>query len=654
MRIGTVFVVAAMLSAAWLSHARTPRETPVTRLVAEGRAAWDKLATPSAPVAALPPLHKVRDGLFFHFPPVMEVESPDRRRAAGTRDGHLYIRPRTSEDRQVLARADAAGHWDIHGALWSPDGTRLAVKKIDDTQVPLVTLRGDQFGPSKTRQIRYTRVGQPLPKTQVFVVDVRTGQATPVLHGARDPYLQMLGWREDGRELRLLRTDRYQTRLDLLAADPRSGKVQVLLTEPQPASLVGLAMLEGYTEQLLAQKIVTFLPDHSFVWTSDRSGFRHLYHYDARGKLRASLTDKRIEGWVDRVVEVDAAKRIVYARTNGHARNPYFERLIRIDVDGGKVTTIAEADHIPAIKFSGDKSRLWFIRAGLPYVRRIEEVSSTGDAAKTVWEGDWREAIASGYAAPEIAFVPAADGKTPLRAMVVAPDPLEPGKRYPVIHSIYAGSNFINVPPSPTNQNIAVMRDLARQGFVVVVMDGRGTPGRGRAFQNFAYGRFGQVEMADQIAGLRNLAKDRPYMDLGRVGVMGGSWGGYFGLRAMLEAPDLYKVGVFAAGAFELATMRVPAEPAMGCGPDTCADAYAAGSNLALIDRLHAPLLILHGTADDDVPIEESRQLVRALERAGKPYEFVEMPGVTHAMWGRPDVEQARTAFFRKHLLDAH
>jgi dipeptidyl aminopeptidase/acylaminoacyl peptidase len=587
------------------------------------------------------------------MPPVTEVESPDRLHVAGTRDGDLYVRPRTTDDMHVLARADSAGHWDIQGALWSPDGAFLAVKKIDDAQVPLITLKGEQFGASKTHQAHYSRIGQPLPKTQVFVVDVRTGSATPILHEPTQPYVQLLGWRADGSVLRLLRADRYQTHLDLLAADPRNGKVRVLLTERQPISVVGLNMLDGYTQQLLAQKIVTFLPDDSFVWTSDRSGFRHLYHYDAEGALRTSLTDERIKGWVDRVVEVDAANRIVYAKSNGHARDPYLDRLIRIELDTGKITTIAEADHIPAIKFSADKSRFWFIRAGFPHTRRIEEVTSTGTPVKTVWEAEWSDAIASGYAAPETTMVPAADGKTLLRAMVVAPQPLEPGKRYPVIHNIYGAPSAIVVPPSPANQNIAMMRAIAQQGFVVVVLDGRGTPGRGRDFQNFGYGRFGQVEIADQVAGLRNLAKGRPYMDLSRVGVMGGSWGGYYGLRAMLQAPAMYKAGAFAAGGFELPTMRVSAEPYMGCAPDDCAGAYAAGSNLALLGRLQAPLLILHGTADDDVPIEESRQLVRALEHAGKPYEFVEMEGVNHAMWEHPEVTEARIAFFRKYLIDA-
>ncbi|WP_213434615.1 MULTISPECIES: prolyl oligopeptidase family serine peptidase [Lysobacteraceae] len=625
-------------------------ENPTTPIVAQSRAVWDALPSGSVPPST--PLKVVRPGQFSYMPPVTEVASPDHRQVAGTQDGNLYVRPATSDSVRVLATADDAGHWDIEGALWSPDGASLAVKKIDDAQVPLTTLTGEQFGPTKMRKVRYSRVGQPLPKTQLYVVDASTGRATPILHDPAQPYVQLLEWRHDSRQLRLLRADRYQTHLDLLVADPRNGQIRVLLAEPKPISLLGLNMLDGYTQQLLAQKIVTFLPDDSFVWTSDRTGFRHLYHYNADGTLRRALTEQHMAGWVDRVIEVDVPNRIVYAKANGHARNPYFDRLVRIELDTGKITTIAEADHIPAIKFSADKSRLWLIRAGFPQTRRIEEITSTGTAVRTVWEADWREAVANGYAAPETALVPAADGKTLLRAIVVAPHPLEPGKRYPVIQDIYGGPNASVVPPSPTNQNLAQMRRIAQQGFVVVMLDGRGTPGRGRAFQNFGYGRFGQVEPADQVAGLRNLARDRPYMDLSRVGVMGGSWGGYFGLRTMLLAPEQYKAGVFAAGAFELSTMRVAAEPYMGCAPDDCADAYAAGSNLALVERLQAPLLILHGTADDDVLIEESRQLVSALERAGKPHTFVALDGATHAMWEEPQADEARIAFFRQHLVE--
>jgi dipeptidyl aminopeptidase/acylaminoacyl peptidase len=183
--------------------------------------------------------------------------------------------------------------------------------------------------------------------------------------------------------------------------------------------------------------------------------------------------------------------------------------------------------------------------------------------------------------------------------------------------------------------------------FIFVVIDGRGTPGRGRKFQNY---QFGQVQAADQVAGLRALAATRPYMDLGRVGVMGGSWGGYFGLRTMLEAPDLYRAGVFYAGAFEMPRMRVSAEPFMGCSKEDCPQAYAKASNLAMIERLRAPLLVLHGTADNDVPIGESLNLVAALKRHRKPHEFVAINGWNHFVSNWPEFGPRAMAFFRTHL----
>jgi dipeptidyl aminopeptidase/acylaminoacyl peptidase len=232
----------------------------------------------------------------------------------------------------------------------------------------------------------------------------------------------------------------------------------------------------------------------------------------------------------------------------------------------------------------------------------------------------------------------------------MAPPNYDPAKRYPVIHRIYGGPNDAVVPPSPRNGSLWDLSTFARAGFVVVMIDGRGTPGRGREFQNFGYGRFGQVEIADQIEGLRNLAKTRPYMDLERVGLNGGSWGGYFGLRAALLAPDLYKAGVFGAGAYEMRRMRVSAEPYVGCSLQKCRERYDKASNLALIKRLKAPLLLFHGTADDDVPVEETKHLMAALDGAGKPYEFVEIPGWPHFYSNWPETSPRTVAFFQKHL----
>lgn len=643
------FVLVIPAPAAIAQSASAPTD-PMIEMRDASRAAWNALPDVATGDGAKPSLRVIRPALFSHMPPVHEVEAPNHGLIAGTQAGALYVRKSGSDDVRIVARPDGTGRWDIEGAQWSPDGRLLVVRKLDDSAVPRIVLRGAQFGPMKVREAPYSRVGEPLVRSAMFIVDVATGKAVPIRHGTRDPYVQTIEWSPDGRQVRFLQADRYVRQLRLQAADAATGDVRLLHAESAPVSVVGLNILDGFVDALRAQKIAAFLPDGSFVWTSDASGYRHLYLYGPDGRLKRRLTLGRIDGWVDRVVDVDADRGVLYVKANGHATDPYFERLLRVDLNTNRVDVLAEADHIANIKFSSDRSKVWLATAGFPATRNIIEVPTSGGPARIVWQGDFDAARAKGWSSPELVMVPAADGMTPLRALVLAPYPLEPGKRYPVIQNIYGGPSAVWVPPSPINNQLSSMTAYARAGFVVVMVDGRGTPSRGRAFQNFGYGRWGQVEPADQVAALRTLAKSRPYMDLDRVGVVGGSWGGYFGLRTMLMAPDLYKAGAFGAGAFELATMRVSAEPYMGCGLRECAAAYRAGSNFALLERLHAPLQIMHGTADDDVPIEESLRLVDALKRLGKPYEFLPLEGATHALGAEPRVDAAHIEFFRKHL----
>jgi Tol biopolymer transport system component/CubicO group peptidase (beta-lactamase class C family) len=185
---------------------------------------------------------------------------------------------------------------------------------------------------------------------------------------------------------------------------------------------------------------------------------------------------------------------------------------------------------------------------------------------------------------------------------------------------------------------------------VVVSLDGRGTPGRGKAFQDAFHGRIGQGEIADHAAALRQAAAHRPWMDLDRVGVVGHSWGGYFALRALLTAADLYRVGVASAPAVDLEDFRVAVEPYMGCFPENCPEAYRAGSNTRLLDRLEGELLLLHGTADRDVPVGETLQLVDLLNRVGERYDLVLFPGSSHGIPGNPTWWMRTTGFLTEAL----
>lgn len=623
---------------------------PFAEMTSQGRAVWAKILDGSD-LTSLPPLREVEAPLFTQDPPRLEVASRDRR-VAGTRNGDLYMRNRQSDEITVIAKARGPARWTIEDAEWSPDGRYIAAKTIDDSRVPLIRLNGSQFGPTGVAQVPYSRLGQPLLVVRVFIVDTVTGSVTPVRHEPSRPYVNIVGWRGDSGAVRLLSADRYQRRLDLLTADPRSGSAILLHTEAQPVSVTSLNLLHGYSDALRAMKLVSFLGDDSFVWLSDRSGFQHLYLHAPDGRRLRSISKNRMAGFIDSVLDVDPAKRRIFARAAGFGTDPYAHRIVRIDIDQDRVVTLAEAGHIPQFKVSADRKRLWLYKTSFPDHLSIEAITDEGQPFETLWRADWRKVNATGYVHPEVAFVHAADGRTPIRAVIVFPPNFNPKLRYPVIHHVYGGPQRTSAPLSPRNVTLWEQSKTARSGFIVVTIDGRGTPGRGRDFQNHSYGRFGQVEAGDQIAGLRALAATRPYMDLKRVGIMGGSWGGYFGLRTALTEPDLYKAGVFWAGAYEMARMRVAAEPFIGCSRAQCPASYTRASNLAVLHRLKAPVLLMHGTADNDVPIEESLNLVRSLRQHGKPHELVEIHGWTHSVSSWPEFAGRMIDFFERHLGD--
>lgn len=592
----------------------------------------------------------VRPGLFGYSPPIREVLSPAADHLAGTdAQGDLYVRAAGSQDKRIIAKAEAPWRWDIEGAIWSPDGTLLAVKRIDDhavPRIPIVTWTGTH---ESVKQVPYSRVGEPLPKEQVMIVDVASGRVTPVAHGFEDPYVHVVGWSADGRSLRLLRADRLLKHVDLLGVDAATGAVTPLLRRCSKTFIVGLKLLDGYQDQLDPLRLAWFMDTRGqFLWTSERNGFRHIYLYRADGHLVRPLTTM-LPGLVHRIVGVDEQRGWVYFIASTDTLHPYRQQLYRVSLASGEPQKLAEAKTIPRVEFSRSMEKIAVLRSGIPDLFQVDVLDADGANVHTTWKADLGFLEASGVA-PEIAWNLAADGKTRLRSMLFKPQPFDPGKRYPVIEYIYGGPHARAVPDQLQVHWFWQMWSLARDGYVVVATDGRGTPGRGKAFQDFAYGRIGQVEIADHATVLRELAHDRPWMDLSRVGVLGHSTGGYFALRALLLEPALYKAAHISAAEFDLPQFRVWVEPYMGCLPADCPDAYAKGRNSVLIPTLQGRLSINKGTADRDVPFADTMKLVGALEAAGKDFELAVYPGANHIVMTAPEWAPRMHAFFRREL----
>lgn len=223
----------------------------------------------------------------------------------------------------------------------------------------------------------------------------------------------------------------------------------------------------------------------------------------------------------------------------------------------------------------------------------------------------------------------AADGVTKLSGVIYKPWDFDPAKRYAVIDAIYAGPFITVVPWSFVGNGVSRSAgSLAQMGFVVFVLDARGTPGRNKAFQDAIYGKLGQLEIADHVTGLRQAAASRPWMDLDRVGIYGHSWGGYFSLRGMLSAPEIFKAG-YAGAPGALEEEAIINEPNLGLPVDNPAG-YAAGSNIALAKNLRGALRIMHGTSDVNASLSTTMRMCQALIAAGKRFELLLMPGEPH------------------------
>jgi dipeptidyl aminopeptidase/acylaminoacyl peptidase len=249
--------------------------------------------------------------------------------------------------------------------------------------------------------------------------------------------------------------------------------------------------------------------------------------------------------------------------------------------------------------------------------------------------------------------VPAADGVTELHGVLYLPPGFDPAGSYPVIESQYGGPQAV-VHPVTFAGGVDQMA-YARAGFVVVTVDGRGTPARGKAFQDVAYGRFHEYHVEDHAHALRQLLERTPFMDPDRVGVVGGSWGGYGAVRLLLLAPDLYKVGVAMCPVYDFDDHTATAiEPYMGLPADR-PDAFRAGSSIAMADRLEGRLLIIHGTSDVNATFSATMKMCEALARADKPYDLVVLPGADHG-FRAGDLDQNRYVraatirYFLEHL----
>jgi dipeptidyl-peptidase 4 len=553
-----------------------------------------------------------------------EELSPDGRWFAGIKEYNLYVRS-PHDGRSLPLTTDGvkdhewdAGRLEVSGPQirWSPDSSRLAVKKVDARKVPRIPIVHYLKRPEEVEWVPYPKAGEPQPERELFIVDVSSKRQVRVVTGEeRDQTIEILGWRPDGSELLFFRVLLGGKRPQVMAANPETGATRVVVTEP--------------IEMYAWRKLFILLEDGKrFLWGSKRDGWSRLYLYNLDGKLLEGLTGG--ERPVGQVVAVDEQGGWVYFMAQGDRQRPRDSHFYRVNLEGKGVKRLTEATGQHRIEFAPSRQFFLDTHSALDRPSVVELRRSDGTLLRKLAEANIEALKELKWSPPEEFTLKSADGKTDRYGVLYRPYDFTSNRKYPVIQLMtgagvsFAGSGF--------------PRALAQLGFVVFVI------------YRDDYGISPEL-VRDDVAALQQLAAKRPYMDLTRVGVAGGSYFGWLVLQAMLRAPDVYHVGVATAPVTDQAEHS---GRALMLGPPAShQQAYEDASNLRLAGNLKGKLLLMHGTSDTLVPISHTMKMVEALIQADKHFDLIIVPEVGHggsARVNRYVWYEAIPRYFQEHL----
>ena len=512
---------------------------------------------------------------------------------------------------------------DLTWAHWSPDDSLVALTRTDTGNVPWIPVVDWLDGFGAVDWVPYQFSGQA--RTEILIVN-RDGasQVRVDLPAELSGRVHVFGWDLDGRELILAAVDRSWRHLNLMTANAHTGETRVLLEESSDTWVVDWWFLYWGG---IARSPLTLLSDGTFIWQSESSGFAQLYLRHMDGRLIRQLTNGPFP--VSHLVAVDESAKWVYFVASPDPGRPYDSQLLRVPLGGGDAEQLTHEERIYSVELSPSMDYFVASRSSINVPPISDLYTADGHVVLRLSNSDVSRLEDLQWGQAEEFSVLAADNETKLYGVLFKPHDFDPKLRYPVIESNYAYPFSSAVPRVFFGG--ALERALARMGYIVVVLDARGTPGRGKAFHAAAYGQRGTVELADHMSALRHLGRERPYMDMSRVGITGASGGGEASIRALLRAPDVYHVGVARAPGDYHTLIVMPAEvsPYMG-PPEQAADAYEHTSNLPVADRLEGQLLITARTSDINVQFSTAMQLMHAFIQAGKHVDLLVLPGEAH------------------------
>lgn len=570
--------------------------------------------------------------------------SPDAKLVAFVRDNDIYtVGIGGGEEKRITTDGSAntlngALDWvyqeEVYGRgifkayWWSPDSKSIAYLKIDESRVPKHTIV-DETATSQTVEVQnYPKPGDPNPAATLYVADLASGASRRV-DTIADPFAHLIvdvAWRSDSSAVVYQVQDREQTWLDLMQAARSGGEPRRILHETTPAWVDN-------------QGSPFFLADGSMLWTSERSGWKHLYRVAADG-TQTPLTSGEWE--VRKVFGVDAKNGWIYF--SAAKRSPIAVEVYRMKSDRSQMQLLTERAGTHDAAFNDAMTLMTDTWSDMTTPSRIELLAADGKLQRTLYEADTKQLADLDLSKPELVQVKTKDGFV-MEGVLIRPPHFDPSKKYPVYEQTYSGPHAPQVANRWGGSTYLWHQLLAQRGIVVWILDNRSASGKGAVSAWTSYKNMGVGELSDLEEGVRWL-KEKPWIDSSRVLLNGWSYGGFMTSYALTHSKE-WKAGIAGGTVADWHLYDSIYTERVMLTPEHNKEGYARTSPLKSAAGLNGKLLLLHGLIDDNVHVQNTVQLAYELERAGKDFEMLLLPKSRHGVTN-PDVNMQ----MRRRMLD--
>ncbi|GJM61346.1 S9 family peptidase [Persicobacter diffluens] len=561
--------------------------------------------------------------------------SPDGNKVAFVRNNNLFVtdlatmeETAVTTDGQYNALLHGMGDWvyeeefSIAKAFkWSPDSKKLAYLSFDESEVKefSMAMYGSLY--PVEYKFKYPKAGEKNSDIFLSIYDLASSKTTAIDKGSEeDVYIPRMYWSNDSQHLSYIWMNRLQNELELRAANATDGKFELLLKETSK-TYVDL----DFNDQ------IEFLADGSFIRTSEKDGYKHIYLHDASGKEIRQITNGAWE--VSTIVGVDKKKKKIYflSREQSSLEDQFY--VVDYKGKGKKQLSTREGNH--RINFSGDFKYYIQYQSNVEQPLRVTLHNAKGQELKVLEENQAQAETWANYqiGTKEFMTVKAADGQTDLNAYMIKPADFDPNKKYPLLMFVYGGPGSQMVKNSFPSSRDAWYFMLANQGYLVACVDNRGTGGKGRDFKHITYKDLGKIESEDQIYAAKSFAQES-YIDESRIGIWGWSFGGYMSSLCLMKGADVFSTAIAVAPVTNWRYYDTIYTERYQSTPQLNPNGYDDNSPVFHVDKLEGNFFLIHGTADDNVHFQNAVELENALISANKQFRSFYYPNRNHGIYG--------------------